>query len=265
MNGSPVTADFGSFEGPLVVFGGVYSNLQAVRALTDVLQRRAAICTGDILAYGADPQASVDAVRALGCPVVAGNCERQIGNGSDDCGCGFEEGTACDLASGAWFAHASAQVTEDTKAWMRNLPDIATLYHQGKRYAVVHGGARENNRFLWPSTTGEVFQEEIAQLETLLGPIDGVLAGHSGIAFQRVIDGKLWLNAGVIGMPPHDGRPETRCAVLGDDGAVIHRLIYDADGARSAMEEAGLTQGYEVALTTGIWPSEDVLPPELCR
>jgi len=33
--------------------------------------------------------------------------------------------------------------------------------------------------------------------------------------------------------------------------------------AAEAMIAAGLTQGYETALLTGYWPSEDILPLEL--
>ena len=41
---------------------------------------------------------------------------------------------------------------------------------------------------------------------------DGVVCGHSGIPFCRLLEGdkrgrgaRLWLNAGVIGMPANDG------------------------------------------------------------
>ena len=46
--------DFGVFEGPLVLFGGVYSNLQALEALIAEVGERPAICTGDVVAYCAD-------------------------------------------------------------------------------------------------------------------------------------------------------------------------------------------------------------------
>ena len=45
----------------------------------------------------------------------------------------------------------------------------------------------------------------------------------------------------------------------------FHRLRYDNAAARCRMEEVGLTQGYQITLATGLWPSEDVLPPELRR
>ena len=73
----------------------------------------------------------------------------------------------------------------------------------------------------------------------------------------------LWINAGVIGMPPHDGGAQTRYAIL-DEGTVrIHNLHYDASAAAAQMRDVGLTQGYEVALQSGYWPSEDVLPVSL--
>ena len=74
-----------------------------------------------------------------------------------------------------------------------------------------------------------------------------------------------WINAGAIGLPPHDGRPETRYAVLTDGDVVFHRLSYDYETERQAMTDAGLVQGYDQTLSTGIWPSEEVLPPELRR
>lgn len=72
-----------------------------------------------------------------------------------------------------------------------------------------------------------------------------------------------WLNAGVIGMPAHDGDPRTRFAVLKGGTPTFHRLTYDQDAASDAMVAAGLTQGYHRALVTGYWPSEDVLPLDL--
>ena len=92
-----------------------------------------------------------------------------------------------------------------------------------------------------------------------------MICGHSGLAFERVIDGVSWINAGAVGMPPHDGRSQTRYCILGDQGARFERLEYDVVGAVRAMELAGLTQGYDKTLTTGIWPSEDVLPAQLRR
>lgn len=258
--------DFGRFDGPLVLFGGAYSNLQATEAFFKEAGSREVICTGDIVAYCADPVDTAALVALEDCwGCIAGNCERQIVEDADDCGCGFEEGTACDLLSAGWYPDLRQKITETEKNIFASLPEIGSFVANGRRYAVIHGGATEINKFIWPSSPQSVFEEEIDALERMIGPIDGVVAGHCGIAFHRMVADKQWINAGAIGMPPHDGRPETRYAVLEDGDVTIHRLTYDHDTARARMEASGLTQGYHHTLSTGIWPSEDVLPTELRR
>ncbi len=256
--------DFGAFDGGVTLFGGPYSNLQALKALADRVEGPA-ICTGDVVAYGGDPAATVQLIRDLGWPVIAGNCERQIAGDAPDCGCGFDEGTTCDLLSRGWYPLAKAAVDGEARHWMADLPDIGVFTQNGRRYAVLHGGASEVSRFLWPVTAQADFEFEINALEAAVGPVDGIVAGHSGIPFHRWIGRHHWINAGVIGLPPHDGQPETRFAVLNDNDVTFHRLGYDHSAARAAMEAASLTQGYHETLTSGIWPSEEVLPPALRR
>ncbi len=95
-------AELGVLDEPLLLFGGPYSNLQAVEALAAFAAARGVfggqmICTGDIVAYCGAPSESVAAIRALGCAVVAGNCELQLASGAEDCGCGFAPGSSCDM------------------------------------------------------------------------------------------------------------------------------------------------------------------------
>src|SRR5690242_20065423 len=109
-------------HGPMLVFGGPYSNLEATRALIDEARRRdipaeRIVCTGDVVAYGADAEATVAQVREAGIHVVMGNCEESLGSGAEDCGCGFAEGSACDLLSAAWFAHADKTLGAEARAW----------------------------------------------------------------------------------------------------------------------------------------------------
>ena len=217
------------------------------------------------MGYCAEPVETAALMRTLGLPGIAGNCERQLADEADDCGCGFADGSACDLLSRGWYSFLRAAVDRDTRAWADDLPDLGTFTQSGRRYGVIHGGVTSNARFLWPSSAEADFLEEIMALEAVTGPLDGIVAGHSGIAFHRRIERHHWINAGVIGLPPHDGRPETRYAVLSEGEVIFERLDYDHGAARRAMERAGLTQGYHETLSTGIWPSEDVLPRELRR
>ena len=252
--------NIGPLDGPVLLFGGPYSNLHALEALMAEAQRRGippgnVICTGDVVAYCGNPAECVALIRDWGCHVIAGNCEEQLAIGANDCGCGFEEGSVCDALSAEWYAYSNRLIDADARAWMCALPRFATFDAGGKRYGVIHGGATETSRFLW---RGDDKAAEIAELEASLGPIDAVVAGHSGLGFVE----HDWINAGVIGMPPHDGRVETEFCIL-DGDATLHRLSYDAPSASAAM--AGRNTPYADALTNGWWPSEDVLPDRLKR
>jgi len=264
------TVDLGELDGPILLFGGPYSNLRAMQALMSVAERRGIpadriICTGDVCAYAAEAERTAQTVRAFGCAVVAGNCEDSLGFNALDCGCGFEEGATCDRLSVEWFAHANKQVSEDTRLWMRELPGRAVFSHAGKRFAVIHGGAEQVNAFIWPTDPAERKTTEIERLEDLLGPLDGVVCGHSGVPFIEQVGSHQWINAGAIGLPGHDGDVRTSYAILDGGDVTLERLTYDHEGAASAMEQAGLTAGYHNAMRNGWWPSEDTFPPEMRR
>ncbi|MBI5162926.1 MAG: radical SAM protein [Magnetospirillum sp.] len=252
-------------DGPVLVFGGCYGNLEATRALMDAAARLAIppermVCTGDVVAYCADAQATVDLVRASGVHVVMGNCEESLGFRSSDCGCGFAEGSACDRLSAAWFAHADAILDEKARAWMRSLPRRIDLAVGGKRLAVVHGSVPRINEFVFASGR----EEEIAWQIELAGT-DGVLAGHCGLPFTRVVNGRLWHNAGAVGMPADDGTPRTWFSLIvpTPEGLDVRHLAldYDHHAAAAKARAAGLPEPYAAALETGFWPSCDVLPP----
>src|SRR5687767_8563530 len=87
--------------GPVLVFGGCYGNLEATQALREQARRLAipperSVCTGDVVAYCADPAATVEFIREWGVHVLMGNCEEAVGMGAESCGCGYAKGSACD-------------------------------------------------------------------------------------------------------------------------------------------------------------------------
>jgi predicted phosphodiesterase len=197
--------DLGARAAPVLVFGGPYGNLEAMRALT---ARAAAlgiagdhvICTGDVVAYGADPQAVVDLVRGWGCAVVMGNCEESLAQDAADCGCGFNEGSTCAALSAQWFAASRRDLDNESKHWMGALPRRVDVTLAGRRLAAIHGGTSVINRFIFASTPAA---EKIAEIDALA--VDGVLAGHCGMPFTQMLDGRLWHNSGALGMPANDG------------------------------------------------------------
>ena len=262
--------DLGEIQGDMLLFGGIYSNLAALEAFLLVAEKnnipaQNCICTGDIVAYCADAEQCANRLRSFDCPVIAGNCEVQLAQNAPDCGCGFDEGSECSLLSRGWYAHAVKEVSGTNKTWMGSLPDRIVFTKAGVRYAVVHGGATDISRFIWPVTDDATIAEEIAALTEQVGAVDHVISGHSGIPMHRVIDGVAWTNVGAIGMPDHDGSSLTHYGYLREKEITISDLSYDIDIPIAQMEVAGLTQGYHRTLKSGFWPSEDVLPAEMRR
>jgi predicted phosphodiesterase len=212
-----------------------------------------------VVAYCAEPQATVTLLRENNIAVVMGNCEEQLGSGAEDCGCGFEEGTACDLLSIQWYAHAAAHLDDDAKAWMCALPRLIKLEMAELELVVIHGSVSEIAQFVFASTPEPVLAREID-----LAQCDGVIGGHCGLPFTRVIEGRFWHNPGVIGMPANDGTPRVWYSILTprEGGLEIqhHALTYDAAVPAQKMRNEELPAGYADCLENGLWPSLDVLP-----
>jgi len=258
--------DLGVIDAPMLIFGGPYGNLEATRALLAEARRRRIppermLCTGDVVAYCADPAATVALLREARIPVLMGNCEESVGTGAADCGCGFAEGSSCDLLSAQWYAHAAAALDDDAKAWMRDLPRRIRFVMAGRRFLAIHGGISEINRFIFPATPAA---EKAAELDA--AGAEGVIGGHSGLPFSEIVDGRLWHNAGVIGLPANDGGRRVWYGTLTPDdagGIVVrhHGLAYDHDTAARKMRERGLPAAYAEALMSGLWPADDMMPP----
>lgn len=257
-------ADLGPLAGPLLVFGGPVSNLQATHAVLAQAARLGIsagriICTGDVVAYGGDPQATVAAVREAGIHVVMGNCEESLGRQAADCGCNFGAGSACDRLAAAWYGFAQARLSPGARAWMRGLPRRLRFVLGGRRFCVVHGAPFRISRWVFPSTPAATKRRELARAGA-----EAVIAGHSGLPFAERIGDGLWVNPGSVGLPANDGTPRTWYAVLwsGPTGLEvrIEALHYDYDDAAARIRRAGLPPDYARTLATGIWPSFDVLP-----
>lgn len=261
-------ADLGVLDGPVLAFGGPYGNLEATGALIGMARQLGipasrAICTGDIVAYAADPQAVADLLRAWGCAIVMGNCEEALAADAADCGCGFAEDSACAVLSGQWFGATRRDLDDGTKRWMGTLPRRIDFTLGGRRFAAIHGGVSRINQFIFASTTADEIAAQIASAD-----VDGIVAGHCGIPFSRLVGSRLWHNAGAIGMPANDGTARTWFSVLtpGDDGIGIahHALDYDYRAAAAKIHARGYPVAYAVGLLDGLWPSCDVLPAAEC-
>lgn len=264
MSNAQPQIDLGHLDGPVLLFGGPYSNLAATHAMRARAEELGLppdriICTGDVVAYCAEPVETIALIRDWGVAVVQGNCEKSLGLEAQDCGCGFEEGTACSLLSVNWYNFADERIDENNRTWMRTLPKSILFTLNGKSVRIVHGGVEQINRFIFPSTV-----ETIKQAELDLAGTDILVGGHSGIPSDLRIGERAWLNTGAIGLPANDGTPDGWYLWPSPERDSLvcrwQRLNYSVKDTVTAMQAAGLVSGYMDTLKTGLWASMDVLP-----
>ena len=261
------THDLGSLTGPVLVFGGVYSNLEALTALRREAERRRipagnVICTGDTPGYCADPEACLNLLEDWGVHSIAGNVEINLRDGVDDCGCNFSDGSRCDMFARLWYAYARAEVGERGLQYMHRLPRQLSFAYAGRRVHVLHGSAEHESEFVWKSTDWSVKEHSFARTRA-----DVILASHSGLPFADAKNGKVWINSGAAGMPANDGTPRTWFVLLddsyGDFRYTFHPLTYDVAAARAKMlaHRTRLPLSYAATLVTGIWDNTEIMPP----
>jgi predicted phosphodiesterase len=255
--------DIGLLKGKVLVFGGVYSNLQALEAIkklafADEILLKNIICTGDIVAYCAQPKECIELIKNWGIHCIAGNVELNLVNDVDDCGCNFEDGSRCDTFSRQWYPYLKSQVNQEDINWLATIPEFLSLAFADKKIAVVHGSYFNTSEFIFKSTDWSIKQQNFEALNA-----DVILAGHCGLPFSDESNGKIWINAGVIGMPANDGTPKVWYAILNDDTEFkfeIQALDYNYQKAAELMENKPLPQTYKETLKSGIWDNCEILP-----
>lgn len=258
--------DLREIRDKILVFGGVYSNLQALEAMK-VLAEKAMIgpsniiCTGDVVAYCAQPEESVQLMKEWGVHCIAGNVEIQLREGAANCGCNFEGGTTCDVLSNRWYPYAQSKLSKDSIDWMKTLPDFIRFKFNGQKGLVLHGSLDETAEYIFKSTSSFKKDDILNQAEA-----DIILAGHSGLPFVDIIGSRKWINAGVIGMPANDSTTDVWYVLLesAEEGTVIkhERLKFDHKKAAKLIKQNNLPNQYSDTLKTGIWDNCDILPPQ---
>ncbi len=227
----------------IAVLSDIHANLEALEAVLDDARSHGAEahwCLGDIVGYGADPDAVVDRLRALRAPCVAGN----------------HDWAACGLTSTRQFNRHAAAAAEWTARSMRpeNLEWLKAL-------PLVE---RVDGTLLVHATPGEpaawhycmMVEDALDEMETYRE--DLCLIGHSHVpgAFERHQDevrytraedialrpGRQYLvNVGSVGQP-RDG--DSRAAWLLFDTVerrLRHmRVAYDIAAAQAKIIAAGL-------------------------
>ena len=231
-----------------LILSDLHANLEALEAVAREVKGSydRALCCGDLVGYGADPNAVVDWVRDNCAVAIRGNHDRAC-TGPEV----VEWFNPVARAAVAWTGQA---LTEENRAYVSGLPKGPAAV---EGFQLAHGSTSDEDEYV---LTADEAMNAFAYLESRL-----VFFGHT-----HVQGGYVWNRARVETIPPpfsgarrKDLRIEPKCAYLINPGSVgqprdgdpraaftlydsdagvvaYRRTVYDVQGAQRKIRDAGL-------------------------
>ena len=220
---------------------GVLPALDAVLAEPEVAAAERVVVTGD-LAAGPQPVAVLDRLRDLGerCVLVRGNADRELVT--------LVDGGALDIDDPiSHWAAAHLADRPDLVGLLRGLPHPVTLDVTGFGPVLFcHGTPRDDEEVVLVDSRLERWAEVFAELDDA---VRTVVCGHTHMPFVRLVDTRLVVNPGSVGMPY--GGAGAHWALLHDGAVTLRTTHFDVAAARAAIaaecdfaELAGWTADY---------------------
>ena len=218
----------------VAILADVHGNLSALEAvLADIAARRIreVVVAGDLVGFGASPNAVVDRLVDAGATLIRGNHEEDYVGGYADPATRAAFRANTDLASMCWYldrlGHARTALL--TALPDRHWLDPATL--------VVHGSPRHVRDAVRADTPDE-------ELAAMFAPAPPRLTfvGHTHLPLLRDVPWGRVVNVGSVGAPLDDPRATyavaTRTAATadGDWAVALVRLSYDVEAAIAAYD-----------------------------
>ena len=239
----------------IAVFGGVYSNAPALRAMLADARRRdveAVFCLGDLGGFGPHPDRVYPLLREARVRVMQGNYDASLASGREDCGCGYTDPRDNHFAQIS-YEYTFRNTSAEHRAWLGTLPTAFRLRLGERRVLMCHGSPRLVNEFLWETTTPDGLLRSLLDAHAA----DVLLCTHTGLKWHRALaDGRDAVNVGVIGRPENDGTTLTWYTVLTAGptlGVEFVPVRYDHETLAREMEREGLPPEFAETVRTGWW------------
>ena len=205
----------------LALFGDIHGNLKALDAVLAAIADAGiehAICTGDIVLRGTEPEECINRVRATGWPIVGGNTDRRVANKKmkDDTELrGMRPGTR------TW---SRAVLSDSDAAWLAALPAMVEASLGPHRVVVIHGDRTVPAGKVHKDATDK---ELVAMMDALSA--DVLVVAHTHAPMIRDVKGRLVVNAGSVGEGTHDDQRPTWALLEVDKKDRIHASIHYVD------------------------------------
>jgi diadenosine tetraphosphatase ApaH/serine/threonine PP2A family protein phosphatase len=240
-----------------LVISDLHANLEALDATLGAAHGcDHVLVLGDLVGYGADPNAVIERVRALPATTIIRGNHDKVGAGLEDVQ-GFNH-----LARHA-IAWTAAAMTPANRDWLAALPKGPVLAEPGVE--ICHGAPFDEDVYVFDDL------DAIRALRSARAPL--CLFGHThvpavfrfgaeldligpprGSHFAMLIDpdARYLVNCGAVGQP-RDGNPQAAYGILDTktQTLTIERVAYDVAAAQAKIVAAGLPDVLAQRLAVG--------------
>jgi predicted phosphodiesterase len=244
-----------------LILGDIHANREALEAVVDAARGLydSAVCLGDLVGYGPDPNAVVEWVRENVGTCVRGNHDKATWD--------LQVATEFQYAARIAAEWTQTQLSEENLRYLRGLPQGPL--HIGS-FQIVHGSPRDEDKYL--VSQGDVFQalqdlrpelvffghthSQGGYFEDEGGHLQEVkpalFRGCSLVALELLPGEKYLLNPGSVGQP-RDGDVRAAWALYDDRRRQVEywRVPYPFESTQQRMEEVGLPDSLVQRLSFG--------------
>ena len=231
-----------------LILSDIHANLEALEAVLEAAPPGSydrVLVLGDLVGYGADPNAVVDRVRALDpLAVIRGN--------HDKAACGLDDGSSFNQIARFAAAWTGDTLTPDNRKYLRDLPAGPVTIDE--RVEICHGAPFDEDHYIFDANDAR------RAIETARRPL--CLFGHTHLPVIFSMEGiqvagsipdsaehlvpliagvRFLVNVGSVGQP-RDGDPRAGYATFdpGGPSLVLHRVPYRVEIAQRKIVAAGL-------------------------
>jgi predicted phosphodiesterase len=243
-----------------LILSDIHANLTALDTVLDAAKNRwdKAVCLGDLVGYGPDPNEVIDRVRALPAVTIRGNHDKAIAGIADP-----DDFNPIARNAVLW---TRAQLRPENRDYLQNLPK-GPLTVDG--FSIVHGAVHDEDEYVLspvlaldglqnaPSPVTFFGHTHLQGGFTLRGEDVELLhfkpSGGREFATLTIEHGTTYLlNPGSIGQP-RDGDPRAGFAIADLDSKSIEfwRIPYNIEDVQGRMSRAGLPEPLILRLSFG--------------
>jgi len=243
-----------------LILSDIHANsdaLEAVLAAAPAGTWDRAIVLGDLVGYGAEPNAVVNQVRALEpLAVIRGN--------HDKAACGIEDGSNFNYVARLAAEWTAATLTADNLAYLRALP--AGPLAIDEQIEICHGAPFDEDHYIFDGDDAHRALETVTRHLCLFGhthlpvvfhlaatKLDGFVPGAEGNQPVPIEDGIRYLvNPGSVGQP-RDGDPRAGFGIFEVESSTLtlRRVPYPVEAAQRRIISAGLPASLANRLAIG--------------